>query len=97
VTRKIEALDKAEINRLGRLVLLSLVGFLVQGLFLSRALVLTLFLLGGMAEAIYEMALQRGMVAPRLPLARTLLYSAGFSVCLVIGMYIVVRVLNIMR
>ena len=48
---------------------LSLTGFLVAGMFLSRAYVLTLFLLGGMAEVVYEMALRRGMIAPRLTLA----------------------------
>jgi hypothetical protein len=92
--RKIEAIDKVEVNRLGRLMVLSLTGFLVQGFFLSRALVLTLFLLGGMAEVIYEMALLRGMVAPRLPLPRVLRYAGVLTVCLVVGMYIGVRVLN---
>ena len=69
-TRKIEAVDKAEVNRLGRLLVLSLTGFLVAGWFLSRAFVMTFFLFGGMAEVVYEMALQRGMIAPRLPFAR---------------------------
>ena len=67
--RKIEEIDKAEVNRLGRLVVLSLTGFLVAGWFLSRAYVMTLFLLGGMAEVVFEMALEREMIASRLPLA----------------------------
>jgi hypothetical protein len=95
--RTIETIDKAEINNLGRLVVLSLTGFLVGGLFLSRAFVLTLFLLGGMAEVVYEMALQRGMVAPRMPLRRLLPYSGGLAVLLVLGLYIMLRILNLMH
>jgi O-Antigen ligase len=95
--RQNEEIDKAEINRLGLLMVLSLTGFLVQGLFLSRAYVLTLFLLGGMAETVYEMALQRGMVAPRLRFERVLKYTGGLTISLVVLMYIMVRVLNLMR
>jgi len=95
--KSIEILDKAEINHLGRLVLLSLTGFLVAGLFLSRAYVLTLFLLGGMAEAVFEMALQRGMVAPRMKFLRVMGYSGALAVALVVVMYIMVLILNRMH
>lgn len=95
--RRIEAIDRTEVNRLGSLMVLSLTGFLVQGMFLSRAFVLTLFLLGGMAEAVYEMALQRGMVAPRMRLARVLGYSGGLMIALVLLMYIMIRILNLMH
>ena len=44
--QKVEEIDKAEINRLGRIVVLSLTGFLVTGWFLSRSFVMTFFLLG---------------------------------------------------
>jgi O-antigen ligase len=91
------AIDKAEINRLGRLMVLSLTGFLVAALFLSRAYVLTLFLLGGMTEAIFEMALRRGMIAPRLTVGRTLPYAGMLTLALVLFMYVMVRVLNIAR
>jgi O-antigen ligase len=94
---KHEVIDKAEINRLGRLLVMSLTGFLVTGWFLSRAMVLTLFLLGGMVEVVYEMALRRGMVAPRLSLARTMRYSAGLAVTLVLLMYVLLRTVNIMH
>ncbi|HEV2485796.1 MAG TPA: O-antigen ligase family protein [Terracidiphilus sp.] len=94
---RIEHLDKEEINRLGRLMVLSLIGFLVAGWFLSRAFVMTLFLLGGMTEAIYEMAVQRGMIAPRLPLNRVLLYSAALAGLLILVMYVMVRILNLMH
>ena len=95
--RKAELFDKAEANHLGLLVLLSLTGFLVAGLFLSRAYVLTLFLLGGMAEVVFEMALRRGMIAPRLKLGSVLIYSFGLAIFLVLIMYIMVRILNLMH
>jgi hypothetical protein len=89
--------DKAEVNHLGRLLVLSLTGFLVAGWFLSRAYVMTLFLLGGMVEVVYEMALRRGMIAPRLRLARVLPYSVAVAVLLVLMMYILLRTVNLTR
>ena len=77
---KIEAVDKTEINRFGRLLVLSFTGFLVAGWFLSRAYVMTLFLLGGMVEVVFEMALRRGMIAPRMRMARMLPYTGGLAV-----------------
>jgi len=94
---RLEAVDKAEINRLGRLMVLSLTGFLVSGWFLSRAFVMTFFLLGGMVEVIFEMALRQGMVAPRPRLGRLLPYAGGLTVALVVVMYITVRILNLTR
>jgi hypothetical protein len=96
-TRKIEAIDKAEVNRLGRLLVLSLTGFLVAGWFLSRAYVMTFFLLGGMVEVVYEMALRRGMIAPRLSLARVLLFAGVLAISLVLLMYIMLRITNLMH
>jgi len=95
VSEKIEVLDKAEINRLGRLMVLSFTGFLVAGWFLSRAFVMTLFLLGGMTEVIFEMALQRGMISPRLPLARVLRYAGALAILLLVVMYITLRIVNL--
>jgi len=95
VSLKIEALDKAEINRLGRLMVLSFTGFLVAGWFLSRAFVMTLFLLGGMTEVIFEMALQRGMISSRLPFARVLRYSGALAILLLLVMYITLRIVNL--
>jgi hypothetical protein len=93
-TREIEVLDKAEVIRLGRPVVLSLVGFLVTGWFLSRAFVMTLFLLGGMAEVIYELSLERGMIAPRLGLARVLLYASALAILSLLILYIMLRTVN---
>ena len=95
--RKIETIDKAGINQLGRLLVLSLTGFLVAGWFLSRAYVMTFFLLGGMVEVVFEMALRRGMIAPRLSLARVLLFAGGLGISLVLLMYIMLRISNLMR
>jgi hypothetical protein len=90
-----EEVDKAEINRLGRLVVLSLTGFLVAGWFLSRAYVMTFFLLGGFVEVVFQMALERKMIGSRLPLPRTLAYSGVLMTSLVLAMYILLRVVNL--
>jgi hypothetical protein len=89
------ALDKAETNRMGFCLLLSLTGFLVAGWFLSRTYVVAFFLLGGMAEIVYEEARQQGMVALRMPLRRAVMYSAGLTICLVAMVYVMVRILNL--
>ena len=93
--RSIEAVNKQEICSMGRLVLLSLTGFLVAGWFLSRAYVMTLFLLGGFVEVIFEMALRQGMISPRLPLARVLRYAGGLAISLLVLMYVMLRIINL--
>jgi hypothetical protein len=93
----IEAIDKADVNRLGHLMVVSLTGFLVAAWFLSRAFILTLFLLGGMAEVVFEMALRRGMISPRLPLTRVLRNAGGLAITLVLLMYILLRTVNLMH
>jgi O-antigen ligase len=95
--RTIESIDKVEISSLGRLILLSLTGFLVAGWFLSRAFVVTLFLLGGIAEVVFEMALRRGMIAPRLRPARVMRNSGVLAIVLIIVMYITLRIVNLMH
>jgi len=95
--RKPEKLDRSTINRMGRIVLISLTGYLVAAWFLSRAYVVTLFLLGGIAEVVFEMALERGMVAPRVRFSRALLYSGILAVALLVAMYVLLRVVNIVQ
>jgi O-antigen ligase len=90
-----EPLDKEEIGQMGRLIVFSLAGFLVSAMFLSRAFVMTFFLLGGMAEVVFQMALDRGMIGPRLPIGRVAAYSSVLALFLVPGMYVIVRVLNL--
>ena len=87
--------DEAEIRRLGRLLVLSFVGFMVTGWFLSRAFVLTLFLLGGLTEVVFQMALQRGMVSPRLPFGRILRYSGVCTIGFILVMWITLRIVNL--
>ena len=96
-TNEVEVVDKAEVNRLGRMLVLSFTGFLVAGWFLSRTYVMTFFLLGGMVEVVYEMALRRGMIAPRLRPARVFSYSGGLAVLLVLLIYILLRIVNLMH
>jgi hypothetical protein len=93
----LEEIDKKEINRFEQLLFLSLTGLLVAGWFLSRTFVSTLFLLGGMTEAVYQMGLRRGMITSRLRFDRVLPYSAAFTVGLIILLYVTVRVLNLSR
>lgn len=88
-------LEPEEINRLGRLMVLSLTGFLVAGWFLSRAYVLTLFLLGGMTEAVFAIGLRRGMVQTRLSLGRVAGYAGIMTIALVVLMWIVLRIVNV--
>jgi O-antigen ligase len=95
--RKFDDIDKAEVNRLGSLLLFSLSGFLTAGWFLSRAFVMTLFLLGGMIEVIYAMALRSEVVSPRLALPRTLAYAGGMALSLVALLYVMVRAANLMH
>jgi len=90
-------MSASETVRTGRLVLLSLTGFLLTGWFLSRAFVLTLFLLGGMVEAVYEMGFARGLLPPRLRLKQVLPKAGILAICLVLVMYVVVRLLNFAR
>jgi hypothetical protein len=93
--REVKAIDREEIFRLGRLMLLSLTGFLVAGWFLSRAFVMTFFLLGGMGEVIFEMALKRGMVSSRLSLGTTSRKAGWLAVGMLLFMYIMLRVTNL--
>ena len=54
-----------------------------------------LFLLGGVAEVVFQMALERKMIASRLPLPRTLVYAGVLMVSLVLAMYILLRIVNL--
>jgi len=93
----VDEIDKTEINRLGRLLLYSLTGFLVAAMFLSRAFVLTYFLLGGMAQVVYQFGLVRGMIPPRMKIVRVLPRAGGLAIALLALMYVAVRILNLSR
>ncbi len=95
--KRSETIDKIEINHLGRMMVLSLAGFLAGGIFLSRAFVMTLFVLGGMTEVVYSLALDRKMIVPRMRLARVAMYSAIMAASLMIILYIGLRTVNILQ
>jgi hypothetical protein len=46
---------------------------------------------------VYEIALRRGMIAPRLGLRRTLLYAGGLAIALILLMYAMLRTVNLMH
>jgi O-Antigen ligase len=92
-----ESIDKQQVLRWGRAISISLIGFLVAGFFLSRAFVMTLFLLGGVAEVIYSLALDREMVVPRMSFSRVAAYSAILAASLLIVLYISLRIVNVTR
>ena len=56
---------------------------------------MTLFLLGGVAEVVFQIAMERKMIASRMPLPRTLAYAGVLMVSLVLAMYILLRVVNL--
>lgn len=91
----LEVPDAEEIRRFGRLLVLSFTGFLVSGWFLSRAYVMTLFLLGGLAEVTCQMALQRGLISSRLPFGRVLRYSGMMTIGFILMMYVILRIVNL--
>ena len=93
----LEPLAREKINQMGSCVLLSLVGYLVAGWFLSRALNVTLFVLGGLVEAVFQMAQDRGIIASRLSFGKVLSKSAGFAFGLLVIAYVLIRGLNFMR
>jgi hypothetical protein len=97
VEKKVEDIDKNEINQLGQLMVASFTGFLVAGMFLSRSYVLTLFLMGGMVEVPFQMALRRGMIGPRMAFKGAIGYSVILSISLVVFMYVTVQVLHRMH
>jgi hypothetical protein len=96
-TQEVEQIDKEQIGGLGSLLTLALSGFLVSGWFLSRAFVLTFFLLGGMAEVVFQMALKRGVIASTLRLDRVLLYTSGLAFALLLAMYVLLRIVNLIH
>ena len=95
--QKKEFVDKITLNHMGRMMVLSLTGFLVAGWFLSRSFVMTLFLLGGMAEVIYQLAQDEKVIVPRLSLFRALGGAAVLAFVLMAMMYTLLRVVGFMH
>jgi O-antigen ligase len=80
-----------EIQRLARVMLTCLVGYLVAGWFLSRAYIMTLFIYGGMVQAVYFMAIARGIAPPRMKPFRVIQLSIAGSLGLLFVVYLMLR------
>ncbi len=80
-----------EINRVSRLLIISMMGFLTAGWFLSRALSAWLFMYCGMMYALSRMALRSEVPVVRDPFKLELRYSALISVCMVGAVYIILH------
>lgn len=85
-----------EIRRMGRLMVTSLVGFLIAGWFLSRAYVMTLYTFIGMSQVLYEMALRRGLVPPHMRMGRLVKITGWTAIGLVLGVYVILRLQRLM-
>ncbi len=85
-----------EVRRLCRLMLLSISGFLAAGWFLSRAFVLSLFLLGGMISTVYRITTHYG-AAPPLSFARAARFSAFACAGALTFVYVLLRVASIIH
>ena len=91
-----EKLPPEEIQRIASLMLACLVGYFTAGWFLSRAYVMTLFIYGGMVQAIYRMALDQDLAPPRMKTFKIVQYSAIWSVGLIIIVYLMLRIQHLM-
>ena len=83
--------DAREIRRLASLMVVSLVGFLTAGWFLSRAYTMVLYVYAGMAAAVYRMAFDRGLAPPPLSGRRASKLTVFICLGLLILVYIIVR------
>jgi O-Antigen ligase len=85
-----------ELRRLARLMVISLAGFLVAGWFLSRALQMTIFVLGGMVEVIYQLGVKENIVPARIPIAKLMRFNFLSVIGVLLLVYIMLRVEHMM-
>ena len=67
----------------------------LQAGFFRGRLFLPCFCSAGLTEVAFQMALQRGMVSPRLPFGRVLRYSGLMAIGFILVMYITLRIVNL--
>jgi hypothetical protein len=91
-----EKLAPEEIQRISRLMLFSVIGYFVAGWFLSRHIIMTLFIYGGMVQVIYRMALAQDLVPPRMKVFKVVQYSAAGAVGLIFVVYLMLRFQHLM-
>jgi hypothetical protein len=91
-----EKLPPEEIHRIAGLMLFSIVGYFVAGWFLSRHIIMTLFIYGAMVQVIYRMALVQDLVPPRMRVFKIVQYSAIGAVGLIFVVYLMLRFQHMM-
>ena len=91
-----KSISLAELPRLAQIMVLTLTGFLMAGWFISRSYVMTLFIFGAITVIIFKRALEVGIVS-RISFVRLVKMSAGWTVGLLVLVYVVLRVSNLMR
>jgi hypothetical protein len=84
-------LPPEEIQRIARLTLNCIVGYLIAGWFLSRAYVMILFIYGGMVQVIYRMALEQDLAPPRMKGTKVVKYAGLGAVGLIFIVYLMLR------
>jgi O-antigen ligase len=84
--------SEEELRRLANLMVISFAGFLTAGWFLSRSYTLILYVNAGMAAAIYQMAVRRGVDLTRIPVGRAMKVAGILVVILLIVVYGILRV-----
>ncbi len=87
-------LPMEEIRRIATLVILSFVGQLAAGWFLSRALAFSIFIFAGVSAVLFRMARQNGMEVSYLPLSRALKITILPTIVLVAIVWIILRFNN---
>lgn len=81
-----------DIRRMGRIMIISMSGFLVAGWFLSRAVQMTVFVLGGIVEVIYQLAVQQGIAPAQMPMKKLMRVTFYAAIGLVTAVYLMLRV-----
>ena len=90
--RKPKQESEASIRQMAWIMVICFAGFLAAGWFLSRAYVMWLFMYGGMVQAVYRMAVDRGMTPPPISFPRLLRLTFIVSVALLLLVYVILRV-----
>jgi O-antigen ligase len=85
------AAEHAEIRRMASLTVLSFAGFFTAGWFLSRAYTMALFVNAGIAAAIFQMAVERGIAPPQMPTKRMMKVTAVTLMALFVFVYVIIR------
>ena len=84
--------SEAGIRQMAWVMAVCLTGFLTAGWFLSRSYVMWLFMYGGMIQAIYHMAVTRGVEIPPTTFGRIAKISAIVATVLLLAVYVILRV-----